>query len=97
MPMWLITSLRNARKEIDETSFAMLKSYIDTASEMDDSNLLLPLINLQAKLMTETDIGRELEKQQIALHALNRDAEAADGLTPAILVEHVLKNKDTRR
>jgi hypothetical protein len=86
--------IKERGKEIDATFFAMLKSYIDTAAEMNDNEMLLPLINLQAKLMTETEAGREVEKQQIALHALNRDAKAAGGLTPAILVEHVIKNKD---
>ncbi len=79
--------------EIDETFFAMLKSYIDTAAEMNDNNILLPLVNLQAKLMTETPAGREVERRQIALHALNRDAKASGGLTSQILADHLIKNQ----
>lgn len=61
---------------------------------MDDNQQLVPLINLQAKLMTETEMGRRLERQQIALHGLNRSAKDADGLTPAVLLEHILKNQE---
>jgi gas vesicle protein len=52
------------------------------------------LLNLQARLMTETEVGRQLEKRQIALHALNRDVQKEQGLTPKLLLKHVLLNKD---
>lgn len=80
--------------EIDETFFAMLKQYVDTAAQMNDNKSLLPLLNLQAKLMTETEAGREMERRQIALHGLNRDAKAAGGLTPEILLKHVISNQN---
>jgi hypothetical protein len=44
--------------------------------------------------MTETETGRRLEKQQIALHALNRDAKEAGGLSTALLLKHVLDNQE---
>ncbi|MDX1413842.1 MAG: CpXC domain-containing protein [Candidatus Promineifilaceae bacterium] len=80
--------------EIDETFFAMLRSYVERAMQSDDNNQVLPLINLQAKLMTETAVGQQIEKRQIALHALNQDARSSGGLTPVILLRHVLKNQD---
>lgn len=80
--------------EIDETFFAMLKSYIERAVQMDDNDQLLPLVNLQAKLMMETVVGRRLEKRQIAMHRLNQDAKAAGGLTPSVLLRHVLLNQE---
>lgn len=86
--------MKERASEIDDTFFAMLKSYVDTASEMNDNSALLPLLNLQAKLMTETAAGREVERRQIALHALNREAKAAGGLTPEILVKHIVENRD---
>ena len=86
--------LKERAAEIDEVFFAMLRQYIEVASQANDNKQLVPLINLQARLMTETEIGRRLEKQQIALHALNRAAKAADGLTPAILLEQILKNQE---
>jgi hypothetical protein len=80
--------------EIDEVFFAMLRQYIETASQLNDNQQLVPLINLQAKLMTETDTGRRLEKQQVAIHGLNRAAKEAGGLTPAILLSSILKNQE---
>jgi hypothetical protein len=82
--------------EIDETFFLMLKSFIERAVQMDDNEQVLPLVNLQAKLMTATVVGQRIEKRQIALHALNQDAKAADGLTTLILLKHVLKNQEDR-
>ncbi|UCC50447.1 MAG: CpXC domain-containing protein [Anaerolineaceae bacterium] len=82
--------------EIDETFFLMLKSFIERAVQMDDNEQVLPLVNLQAKLMTDTAVGQRIEKRQIALHALNQDAKAADGLTTLILLKHVLKNQEDR-
>lgn len=86
--------IKSREDEIDEVFFAMLRQYIETASQMDDNRQLIPMINLQAKLMTETDVGRRIERQQLALHALNRAANEAGGLTPALLLEHVLKNQE---
>jgi uncharacterized protein YihD (DUF1040 family) len=80
--------------QIDEAFFAMLQTYIDAASQMNDDQQLLPLINLRAKLMTQTPAGKRIEKRQMALHALNRDAKKADGLTPQILLDHIVKNMD---
>lgn len=86
--------IKERASEIDETFFAMLRAYIDQASQMNDNKQLIPLVNLQAKLMTETAVGQRIEKQQIALHALNRDVKAAGGLSPAVLLRHVLKNQE---
>lgn len=86
--------IKERGNEIDEVFFAMLRQYIEAASQLNDNSQLVPLINLQAKLMTETEVGRQLEKQQIALHKLNRAAKDGGGLTPAILLEHILKNQE---
>lgn len=86
--------IKERGREIDETFFAMLKSFIDRAAQMNDNKQLLPLLNLQAKLMTETAVGRKLEKRQVAMHGLNQDAKAAGGLTPAVLLKHVLLNQE---
>src|SRR5690606_3507052 len=59
-----------------------------------DGNEVVGLLNLQAKLMTGTEAGRRLEKQQIALHALNRDAKKAGGLSPELLARHIIANED---
>jgi len=84
--------IKERSREIDETLFAILRAQIEATSQMGDPNQVVGLLNLQAKLMTQTDVGRRLEKQQIALHALNRDAQKAGGLSPAILLKHVIAN-----
>lgn len=84
--------IKERGREIDETLFAILRAQIEATSQMGDPNQVVGLLNLQAKLMTQTDAGRRLEKQQIALHALNRDAQKAGGLSPAILLKHIVAN-----
>ncbi|MFQ5398555.1 MAG: CpXC domain-containing protein [Anaerolineae bacterium] len=86
--------IRNRQDEMDETFFAMLQSYVDAASQMNDDAQLLPLINLRAKLMVETEAGRRLERQQVAVHALSQDAKKEGGLSPALLLRHVLANQE---
>lgn len=85
--------IKERKSEIDETFFAMLQAYIDAVAKTDDNKQLLALTNLRAKLMVETAVGRRLEKQQIALHGLSRDAKKNEGLTPQILLQHVLANR----
>ena len=46
--------IKERASEIDEMFFAMLKTYIERAVQLDDDEQLLPLVNLQARLMTET-------------------------------------------
>lgn len=84
--------IKEREREIDETFFAMLQQYIDTAAQMPDSNQIVSLTNLRARLMTQTKVGRELEQQQIALHGLTREAKAQNGLSPELLLKHLLKN-----
>ncbi|MEM7115632.1 MAG: CpXC domain-containing protein [Chloroflexota bacterium] len=86
--------IKERGREIDETFFAMLRQYVQTAQQMEDNSALLPLINLQAKLMQETAVGRRLEKQQIAMHKLSQSAKKAGGLTHAVLLDHVLLNQE---
>lgn len=86
--------LKQREREIDETFFAMLRQYIQTAQQMNDDQSLIKMVNLQAKLMTETAVGRRLEKQQIAMHRFSQAAKKQGGLSSALLLEHVLKNAD---
>lgn len=86
--------LEERADEIDETFFAMLQQFVDMASQMQDNQQMVKLTNLRARLMTETSIGQRMEQQQVALHKLNRDAKKQGGLTPALLVEHLVANQD---
>ena len=82
--------LKERAREIDETFFAILRAQIEATGEAGDPNQVNSLLNLQAKLMTETPVGRQIERQQIALHALNQDA---NGLSPQLLFTHILRNE----
>ncbi len=84
--------IKERKSEIDETFFAMLQQYIDGAAQANDNKQIVALTNLRAKLMTETEIGRQMEKQQIALHGLNREAKAKNELSPQLLLKHLLKH-----
>ena len=85
--------IKERANEIDEEFFAILQSYIETTSQMNDNKHLLPLINLRARLMTETAVGRQLEKRQVALHKLSQEAKKQGGLTPNMLLKHILQNQ----
>lgn len=86
--------IKDRNREIDETFFGILRAQIEATSQMSDSNLVNSLLNLQAKLMTQTEVGRRLEKQQIALHALSRDAKKEGGLSPKLLSRHIIANEN---
>lgn len=78
--------------KIDETFFAMLRSTIEAAQQREDNELLIKLINLQARLYTQTEIGRELERRQGVLRQFQLDVSKNDGLTPHILLDHILRH-----
>lgn len=85
--------LKERAGEIDETFFAMLQQFVDMASQMQDNQQMIKLTNLRARLMTETAVGQRMEQQQMALHKLSREAKQAGGLSPAMLVKHVVANQ----
>jgi hypothetical protein len=80
--------------EIDETFFAMLQQVVDMASQMQDNQQMVKLTNLRARLMTETAVGQRMEQQQMALHKLSREAKKQGGLSPAMLVAHIIANQE---
>jgi hypothetical protein len=86
--------LKERASEIDETFFAMLQQYLDQVARMEDNEQLVRLTNLRARLMTETAAGRRLEKQQIAMKKLSVAAQKQGGLTPELLLNHLLSYQD---
>lgn len=76
--------------EIDETFFAMLQSFMDMASQTNSEQDLLRITNLRYRLMTETPAGRRMEQQQMALHKLSQEAKKQGGLSPEMLLKHIL-------
>ncbi len=85
--------VKQRKNEIDETFFAMLQQLIESVSQSNDEKQILSLLNLRAKLMTETPAGRRIEQQQVALHAFGREAKKSGGITAALLVKHILANR----
>lgn len=87
--------IKERMDEIDETFFAMLQAYIDAAAQQTrDNKQLLSLTNLRARLMVETPVGRRLEQKQLAVHALSRESKQKNGLTPELLLQHILANRE---
>lgn len=82
--------------EIDETFFAMLQQFVDMVSQMQDNKQMVKITNLRARLMTETPAGQRMEQQQMALHKLSREAKKQGGLSPAMMVEHIIANQEQR-
>lgn len=86
--------LKERADEIDETFFAMLQQFVDMVSQMQDNQQMVKLTNLRARLMTETAAGQRMEQQQMALHKLSREAKKEGGLSPAMLVKHIIANQE---
>ncbi len=86
--------LKERIKEIDETFFAMLQSFVDAAAQANNEKEMVALTNLRARLMTETAVGRRLEQRQIAIHKLSREAKQQGGLSPQLLAKHVIANQE---
>lgn len=79
-------------ESIDETFFAMLRSALEAAQQRDDNDLVIKLVNLQAKLYTRTEVGQKLEQRQSVLREFQLDVSKNEGLTPQILLTHVLRH-----
>lgn len=86
--------IRDNQEMIDETFFAMLRAMKEAADGSDDEATALKLTNVQARLYRETDVGRRLERQQKALHEFSQEVRRANGLTPDLLLKHVLANRN---
>ncbi len=86
--------IKQKESQIDETFFALLRSMLEMADSMEDNDQSLNLINLQAKLFKNTVYGRKLEKQQQALQQFGREVKSVGGLSPKLLLKHVLTNRN---
>jgi hypothetical protein len=86
--------LQDRAGEIDEAFFAMLRASLESANQSNQEALAIKLLNLQARLMRETPTGRRLEQQQLALRKFQSEVKKEGGLTPALLLQHILANKE---
>ncbi len=80
--------------QIDAGFFALLRALMESAEHAGQEDQMMKLVNLQALLFRKTEYGQKLERQQQALHAFTREAKQAGGLTPRLLLKHVLANRD---
>ena len=85
---------------IDETFFAILASNLQ-ALEQNPSPAanaqFIKFTNIQAKLYTSTEIGKQLETEQAALRQFQQDVKEAGGLTFDIFIDALLDNSDNDR
>jgi hypothetical protein len=86
--------IHDDQEMIDETFFAILRAMKEAVDGSEDEATALKLTNVQARLYRETDVGRRLERQQSALHEFSQEVRKADGLTPDLLLKHVLANRN---
>ena len=84
--------LQERAKEIDETFFSLLQSAIEEANETGQEARVIKLINLRVRLLQETEVGRRIEKRQVALTSFQKEAQKAGALTPEIFLKHLVKN-----
>lgn len=87
--------IKTRQDEIDETFFAMLRALMESADQANQSSDYLKLMNLQAKLYRQTETGKRIERQQLAMQAFAREAKK-EGLSPKLLLKHILANRDDK-
>lgn len=86
--------IRENSADIDTTFIMMVQRALQESLQTDQNDIIVALSNLQATLMTETDAGKRIEQQQLALRDLEADAKAANEMTPMLLLTHVLRHQD---
>jgi hypothetical protein len=78
---------------IDETFFAILQSTIQSVQQMGgNDDQMIALSNLQARLYTNTELGKQMEKRQMVLHRFRQQAEKQGGLTYELFIEYLIEN-----
>ena len=83
------------KDEIDETFFGLVESALQSALQDNDSKETLQLTNLQARLYRHTDVGQRIEKQRAALRKFQQAAQKQGGLSPELVLDHILNNEDS--
>ena len=92
---YLLDQPENKRLIDDEDFVHMVQSSLQQLSQQGgQTDILVKLSNLQAKLMRETEAGKRIEGQQLAMHKLQMAAKAAGGLTVEMLAEHIVQNQE---
>lgn len=80
---------------IDAQFFALIQQMIESLSRSQQGQAqLVKLTNVRAQLMRETAVGRQLQKENMALHAFNMDVKKVGQLRPEVLLKHVVANRN---
>ncbi|MEM9775950.1 MAG: CpXC domain-containing protein [Chloroflexota bacterium] len=95
-----ITKIQDNEEIIDETFFAMLQQNLQMLEQNpapEANNQFIKLTNLQARLFTMTNVGKELEQQQLALNKFQQVVQKQGGLTYDIFIEQLMANSDNEK
>lgn len=82
---------------IDDQFFSIMAQVLQSAEQAQQEDVYINLINLQAKLMRETDVGKARMATQVALHHFQQDAKEAGGLSPQLLFKHIIANEENEQ
>lgn len=78
---------------VDEYFFSLLGSVLQNLMQSQQGeNQLVALSNLQAMLYTETEIGRQMERRQMVMRQLQKEAKAQGGLTVELFAKYLIEN-----
>lgn len=87
--------IEEKKELIDESFFAILQSTIQSAQQSPQAEeQMIALTNLQARLYTKTEVGRQVEQRQMALRKFQQAVNKQGGLTYELFAEYLLKHKD---
>lgn len=90
----LTALIEDNQDKLDALFLSLLQSALESAVQENRRPESVTLTNLQARLLDETPAGRQWLKQRVALHAFDQEARQANGLTPDLLLKHILANKE---
>ncbi|MFK7802615.1 MAG: CpXC domain-containing protein [Anaerolineae bacterium] len=90
-----IAKIQEKADLIDETFFAMLQSNLQMLEQNpapEANKQFIMLTNLQARLLTSTEIGKKIEAEQLAVGKFQQAVQKQGGLTYEIFLEHLTAN-----
>ncbi|MGB1253963.1 MAG: CpXC domain-containing protein [Candidatus Promineifilaceae bacterium] len=84
--------VKDKARLIDDAFVGMVQQTLQSASQAGAPEAIA-LSNLSAKLYRETEAGKRVERRQLAMHAFQMEAKAAEGVTADMLADHVVKSQ----
>ena len=93
-PAGIVPLLKENAELIDDSFVGMVQSTLQQAVQAGREPESIALTNANCYLLTQTEVGRTVERRQLALQALGVEAKEAGGVSPELLVKHVLLNQE---